>query len=64
MTLDISFRIISFFGAGRVGAEVETHPACSEEAPWQSDFLMDLFCPSCFKSLFSDLDGGHFRIEI
>lgn len=31
MTLDVSFRIISFFGAGRVGTEVETHPqACSE----------------------------------
>lgn len=49
MTLNISFRII-IFGAGRVGAEVETHPqACSEGGHrGQFDFLMDLFCPSAF----------------
>lgn len=28
MTLDINLRIISLFGAGRMGAEVATHTEC------------------------------------
>lgn len=65
VTLNVSFRILSFFGAERVGTELDTHPqVCSEGGHHGS--RISLWTSSALHFLnhfFSDLEGGHFRIS-
>ena len=65
MTLNVNFRIVSFFGAGRVGTELDTHPqVCSEgEHHGSRIFLWTSSALHFLNHFFSDLEGGHFRIS-
>lgn len=62
----LSFRIISFFGAGRLGTEGDTHPQVCSEGEHQgsrSCLLGFAFALHFLNHFFSDLEDGHFRIS-